>query len=70
MQAEDVVVAMGSGCGAIESAVESLLAQGQKVGLVKVSPAFGIISHADVVYLARLACRGTAVSTHAPIPAC
>ncbi|GAB4821587.1 hypothetical protein N2152v2_008633 [Parachlorella kessleri] len=36
LQAEDVVVAMGSGCEAVESAVEGLVAQGRKVGLVKV----------------------------------
>ncbi len=34
--AERVVVAMGSGCGAVEDAMEQLLAAGEKVGLVKV----------------------------------
>ncbi|MFW5501318.1 MULTISPECIES: pyruvate:ferredoxin (flavodoxin) oxidoreductase [unclassified Maridesulfovibrio] len=35
-EAEDVVVAMGSGCEAIEETIEKLVAEGQKVGLVKV----------------------------------
>ena len=34
--AERVVVAMGSGCGAVEDAMDQLLARGEKVGLVKV----------------------------------
>jgi pyruvate-ferredoxin/flavodoxin oxidoreductase len=34
--AERVIVAMGSGCGAIEEAIDVLNAQGYKVGLVKV----------------------------------
>lgn len=36
MQAEDVVVAMGSGCEVAQTAVETLIKQGKKVGLVKV----------------------------------
>ncbi len=35
-QAEKVIVAMGSGCEAIEESVEALMAQGEKVGLIKV----------------------------------
>ncbi|NNK97309.1 MAG: pyruvate:ferredoxin (flavodoxin) oxidoreductase [Desulfobacterales bacterium] len=35
-QAEKVLVAMGSGCEAIEESVEALVAQGEKVGLVKI----------------------------------
>ena len=35
-EAEDVIVAMGSGCEAIEETIEHLVAQGEKVGLVKV----------------------------------
>src|SRR3972149_8293187 len=34
--AERIVVAMGSGCGAVEDALEILLARGEKVGMVKV----------------------------------
>jgi len=34
--AERVIVAMGSGCGAIEDALAPMLARGEKVGLVKV----------------------------------
>ena len=34
--AERVVVAMGSGCGAVEDAMDQLLERGEKVGLVKV----------------------------------
>jgi pyruvate-ferredoxin/flavodoxin oxidoreductase len=34
--AERVVVLMGSGCGAVEEAVEALVAQGEKVGALKV----------------------------------
>ena len=35
-EAEDVIVAMGSGCEAIEETIEKLVADGEKVGLVKV----------------------------------
>ncbi|WP_419780842.1 pyruvate:ferredoxin (flavodoxin) oxidoreductase [Maridesulfovibrio sp.] len=35
-EAEDIIVAMGSGCEAIEETIEKLVAEGQKVGLVKV----------------------------------
>jgi pyruvate-ferredoxin/flavodoxin oxidoreductase len=35
-QAERVIVAMGSGCEAIEESVDALVGQGEKVGLVKV----------------------------------
>ncbi|WP_320173057.1 pyruvate:ferredoxin (flavodoxin) oxidoreductase [Maridesulfovibrio sp.] len=35
-EAEDIIVAMGSGCEAIEETIEHLVAEGQKVGLVKV----------------------------------
>ena len=35
-EAERVLVLMGSGCGAAEEAVEALVAQGERVGLVKV----------------------------------
>jgi pyruvate-ferredoxin/flavodoxin oxidoreductase len=35
-EAERVIVMMGSGCGAVEEAVESLTARGEKVGLLKV----------------------------------
>jgi pyruvate-ferredoxin/flavodoxin oxidoreductase len=35
-EAERVIVAMGSGCEAIEETVDALIAQGEKVGLVKV----------------------------------
>ena len=34
--AERVIVTMGSGCGVVEETVEKLVAEGQKVGLVKV----------------------------------
>ncbi|MFO1019830.1 MAG: pyruvate:ferredoxin (flavodoxin) oxidoreductase [Planctomycetales bacterium] len=42
--AERVIVAMGSGCGAIEEAVERLVSTGERVGLIKVRlfrPFFG-----------------------------
>ncbi len=35
-EAERVIVMMGSGCGAVEEAVEALCGQGEKVGLLKV----------------------------------
>ena len=35
-EAERVVVLMGSGCGAVEEAVEALIARGERVGAVKV----------------------------------
>ena len=35
-EAEDVVIAMGSGCETIEETIEKLVADGEKVGLVKV----------------------------------
>ena len=35
-EAERVIVAMGSGCEAIEESVQALVAQGEKIGLVKV----------------------------------
>jgi len=34
--AERVIIAMGSGCGAIEEAIDTLTAKGEKVGLIKV----------------------------------
>ncbi|WP_320170882.1 pyruvate:ferredoxin (flavodoxin) oxidoreductase [Maridesulfovibrio sp.] len=35
-EAENIIVAMGSGCEAIEETIEKLIADGEKVGLVKV----------------------------------